>query len=615
MNYLKKLLFCCTLFAFTAAALTAQEAKNALLIANGDYPKEIGELVNPKPEAQALRKALESIGFNVTLVQDADREEIDQALSAFEDKTKKGGGIAFFHYGGHAMQIDGTNYLIPAKTKVTAKNIQYRCVNVNEMIESIQGSTNIIILDSCRNNPFPSEHRGTATRGLAPVQGKSTGKSKTMIVYSASDGNVAQDGVFTPALIKYIVQKNKPFNEILLDVNEEVRKKTAGEQQEPQEPRVYAPIMPPIYLAGTPMNVTAGTGRINIFSEVAGDVYIDNAKKGEIKEDGELSIELPNGSCTIEMRSEMTTWKRTVKVDTDKTTHIRLETGNILLSSDIAGEVYINGRKYRENVREKIPISIKRLPAGKYTIEIRDGATSFKKEVLVIERHDEPVYIAKSSAAKVTAFKKEVFVTERHDEPVYSAKSNADEVTAKPQAESKEDPVSENQFYAPGLSIGYSFSHLTVSNIASFNAHGLDLKFEPARFAFGNFDMKIVYFVYSYSHAVIDSGNYEQTEKIDYHEFNFVPLKLGSNLDWFSFHAGIGLSLLWENAAHLNLTLYQSPEPKIGVVIPMDIGVNFTDFIGMYAEYKSVVIPIQSSEPFVKHSLNVGLSFYIPIYF
>lgn len=587
MNHLKKLLFCCALVLLAAASF-GQEAKNALLIANGEYPKEIGELVNPKPEARALKSALESIGFSVTLVQDADREEIDQALSAFGDKTKKSGGIAFFHYGGHAVQINGTNYLIPAKTKVTAKNIQYRCVNVNEMIESIQGSTNIIILDSCRNNPFPSEHRGTAVRGLAPVQGKSTGKSKTMIVYSASDGNVAQDGIFTPALIKYIVQKNKPFNEILLDVNEEVRKKTAGEQQEPQEPRVYAPIMPPIYLAGTPMNVTVGTGRINIFSEVAGDVYIDNAKKGEIKEDGELSIEIPNGSCTIEMRSEMSTWKRTVKVDTDKTTHIRLETGNILLSSDIAGEVYINGRKYRENIREKIPLSIKRLPAGKYTIEIRDGATSFKKEV---------------------------FVTERHDESVYIANSNAAEVTAKPQAESKEDPVSENWFYAPGLSIGYSFSHLTVSNIASFNAHGLDLKFEPARFAFGNFDMKIVYFVYSYSHAVIDSGNYEQTEKIDYHEFNVVPLKLGSNLDWFSFHAGIGLSLLWENAAHLNLTRYESPDPKIGVVIPIDIGVNFTDFIGMYAEYKPAVIPIQSSEPFVKHSLNVGLSFYIPIYF
>ena len=589
MNHLKKLLLCCALIMIAAAAF-GQEAKNALLIANGDYPDEIGDLPQPIPEAEELNAALKSIGFEVMLVKDADRETMEEALQHFKERTEKAGGIAFFHYGGHAMQIDGTNYLIPAKTKVTAKNIQYRCVNVNEMIASIQGNTNIVILDSCRNNPFPSEHRGAATRGLAPVESKSTGKSKTMIVYSASDGNVARDGVFTPALIKYIVQKNKPFNEILLDVNEEVRKKTTGDGQEPQEPRVYAPIMPPIYLAGTPTNVTVSTGRINIFSEVAGEVYIDNAKKGSIKEDGELSIEIPNGSCTIEIRSEIATWKRPVKVDSNKTTHIRVETGNILLSSDIAGAVYIDGRKYREDIKEKIPLSIKKLPAGKYTIEIRNGTSSFKKEVLVTEQHDEPVYIANSNTA---------------------------EVTAKPQAELKEAPVSENRFYAPGFSIGYSFSHLTVSNIASFNApQGLDLKLDPARFALGSFDLKIFCLGYAYSHAVITSKNNKKREQLDYHEFNFVPFKLGSNLSWFSFHIGAGLIILWENTPYLKLKLKNPADIfKIGVIIPMDIGIQFADFIGIYVEYKPAVIPITSYKPFVKHSLNVGFSFYIPCYF
>ena len=87
MNRLKKLLFCCALFALATVAFT-QEAKNALLIANGDYPKEIGELVNPKPEAQALRKALESIGFSVTLVQNANLEQMQKALAAFKTVTR-----------------------------------------------------------------------------------------------------------------------------------------------------------------------------------------------------------------------------------------------------------------------------------------------------------------------------------------------------------------------------------------------------------------------------------------------------------------------------------------------------------------------------------------------
>ena len=79
MHHLKKFLLCCTLFAFTAVAVTAQEAKNALLIANGDYARDMGSLKEPIPEAWSLKSALESIGFNVTLVQNADRDQMRRA--------------------------------------------------------------------------------------------------------------------------------------------------------------------------------------------------------------------------------------------------------------------------------------------------------------------------------------------------------------------------------------------------------------------------------------------------------------------------------------------------------------------------------------------------------
>lgn len=579
MNHLKKRLFCCVL-ALLATTAFCQEAKNALLIANGDYAKEIGELVNPKPEAQALKKALESIGFNVMLVQDADREEIDQALSTFGNKTKKEGGIAFFHYGGHAMQIDGINYLIPAKTKVTAANIQYRCANVNEIIESIKGNTNIVILDSCRNNPFPSGHRGTATRGLAPVQGKSSSKNKTMIVYSASDGNVAQDGVFTPALIKYIVQKNKPFNEILLDVNEEVRKKTSSDQQEPQEPRVYAPIMPPIYLAGTPTNVTTTTGHINIFSEIAGDVYIDNAKKGVIKEDGELSIEIPNGSCTIEIRSEITTWKRTAKVDPKKITYIRVETGNILLSSDIAGEVYIDGRKYREEIKEKIPLSIKKLPTGKYTIEIRNGTASFKKEVLVTEQHDEPVYIAKSNAAEA------------------KQKTIAAQTSSKSGKNTKQTPATPPK-YSLGVYAGYSLSHFAAGNFISFNGHGVHFGILPLQKTFGIFDLKAA-IGYAFAYKSI------KDDTLMYHELDAITIKAGLKFAGVSFHIGLGVPVIWEVVKHQSAG--SGTLMRFSICTPIDIQYAFNNYIALYAEYAPAFPIGNRGIPFVKHSFNIGVA-------
>ena len=245
MQHLKKLLFCCALFILATAAAFSQEAKNALLIANGDYARDMGYLPQPVPEARELKSALESIGFNVTLVQNADRDQMRRALKAFKDKTRSAGGIAFFHYGGHAMQIKGANYLIPLRAALEdEQDVAYNCVNVNDLMDSMAGDSNVVVLDSCRNNPFAqSAHRGADTRGLAAVGVK---PKNSIIVYSASEGNTAKDGVFTPILTKRITEKNRTFSDILLTIRKEVQQQTNGKQN----PGEYRELVDPIYLAG-----------------------------------------------------------------------------------------------------------------------------------------------------------------------------------------------------------------------------------------------------------------------------------------------------------------------------------------------------------------------------
>ena len=245
MKYLKKFLLCCTLFAFTAAAVTAQEAKNALLIANSDYGRGMGYLRQPVPEAAELKSALESIGFKVTLVKNANLEDMQKALAAFKAKTQREGGYAFFHYGGHAVQINGVNYLIPLKANLDDElSVGYRCVYVDEVMNSLRGDANIVILDSCRNNPFAqSTHRGAGTRGLAAVGIK---PPNSIIVYSAAAGQEATDGLFTPVLTKLITQKNKKIETVLKEVRNEVFKQTGGKQK----PGEYTELMGDVYLAG-----------------------------------------------------------------------------------------------------------------------------------------------------------------------------------------------------------------------------------------------------------------------------------------------------------------------------------------------------------------------------
>ena len=321
-------------------------------------------------------------------------------------------------------------------------------------------------------------------------------------------------------------------------------------------------------------------------------MFIDGEQKSAIKEDGSILIEdLQTGSYTVEVKSDINTFKKKVKISDDNNrTVVSIKTGSIKLTSEVSGKVYLND-KYYQDIGSSGSILFTRLLEGNYHVEVRTESQTLKKDAEVRVGETTSVAVCKP-------------------EPEVSAIQNQ----MKTQTEPKKEPIGENGFYAPGFSIGYSFSHITVSNIASFNAHGVDLKLEPARFALGAFDLKILYFGYSYSHAVITSKNNEKREELDYHEFNFVPIKLGSNLSLFSFHIGAGLAILWENAPYLKLQLKNPADIfKIGVVIPMDIGIQFADFIGIYAEYKPAIMPITSYKPFVKHSLNVGFSFCMPV--
>ena len=208
MPHLKKLLLYGALFILATAAAFAQEAKNALLIANGDYARDMGALPQPIPEATALKFALESIGFNVTLVKNANLEDMQKALAAFKAKTQREGGYAFFHYGGHAIQSTGVNYLVPLRVTIEdEQDVVYECLDVGRLVTSMNGESNIVVLDSSFISPFV----GSPVRGLFRPELTQQNEAfnsfhgngemaNFIIVYSAIPGTSARDGIFTPIL-------------------------------------------------------------------------------------------------------------------------------------------------------------------------------------------------------------------------------------------------------------------------------------------------------------------------------------------------------------------------------------------------------------------------------
>ena len=226
----------------------AQEVKNAMLIANSYYEKDMEKLSRSIPEARKLKLALESIGFNVTLIENADRESMEDALLNFRKKCEKEGGIAFFHYGGHSVQIDENVYLIPAKTKIEDSiGATVKCVNVENVMKCMQGDANVIIFDSARNNPFPLNNRRKSNRRVTNFGATENRFSdSSIVVYSVESGAIPLDGVLTSILIEHIPEKNLNAKDLLTKVCREVSKKTEGKQN----PCMYSQMLFHIYLAG-----------------------------------------------------------------------------------------------------------------------------------------------------------------------------------------------------------------------------------------------------------------------------------------------------------------------------------------------------------------------------
>ncbi len=185
------------------SSLSSQENKTALIIGNSSY-SHFSRLTQPVGEARQMSAALRRLGFDVTLLLDGTQDEMYGALTDFEYKLKSRGGLAFFHFGGHGVQVDGANYLIPVDSEIPdERRVKSRALDVDEILglmESSGSDTNVIILDACRDNPLPAGSR-SGTRGLAAVHRP---PPNSIIVYAADAGDTAQDGLFTPTLLKYL---------------------------------------------------------------------------------------------------------------------------------------------------------------------------------------------------------------------------------------------------------------------------------------------------------------------------------------------------------------------------------------------------------------------------
>lgn len=216
----------------------------ALVIGNGNYANA-SALTNPINDAKSFAAALRRLGFT-QVVEDynSTRERMGQLLKDFGDQAE-GSEWAVVYFAGHGLELNGNTYLVPTDAQLKRDtHVDDEAVVLSKVMAKVDAakSLGLVILDSCRNNPFVNRmtRSAGATRsisaGLAPIEPD----GNVLVAYSARHGTVAEDGngehsPFTEALLRYIEEPGLEINFLFRKVRDDVRKQT----ERRQEPYLY----------------------------------------------------------------------------------------------------------------------------------------------------------------------------------------------------------------------------------------------------------------------------------------------------------------------------------------------------------------------------------------
>ena len=230
---MKRILILSLLCSFSLFGFT-QKNRVALVIGNSNYQK-VSVLLNPVNDATDMAKHLTECGFKVYSHNNLNQNQMKKAIDEF-GMALHNAAIGVFFYAGHGIQVRGRNYLIPVDAAPYSENdVEYNCVDAGRVLGKMEDagtSTNIVILDACRENPFErSWSRKSTGNGLAFMNAP----EGSLIAYSTAPGQTASDGSsrnspYTSGLIRYMNTPNLKIEDLFKLVRMSVREETEGIQ-------------------------------------------------------------------------------------------------------------------------------------------------------------------------------------------------------------------------------------------------------------------------------------------------------------------------------------------------------------------------------------------------
>ncbi|RUU62305.1 peptidase C14 caspase catalytic subunit p20, partial [Mesorhizobium sp. M2C.T.Ca.TU.009.01.2.1] len=238
------MLRCCALIAaLILVGLTTVQAcadrRVALVIGNSEY-REIPALKNPDKDAEDVSNTFRLAGFDVFVAKDLTKLQFEKEFRNYLAAVD-GADLAVVYYSGHGFQIGGENFLIPVDASLkAAADIEVQAVKLDDVLQQLRAKSKIqvIILDACRNNPFPRKDywlrdQLIAAGGTGLAQVKSS--LNTLIAFATEPGAVAYDGSgdlspFSSAFSRRALAPNQEIRSVMAAVRRDVVEATKGAQ-------------------------------------------------------------------------------------------------------------------------------------------------------------------------------------------------------------------------------------------------------------------------------------------------------------------------------------------------------------------------------------------------
>jgi uncharacterized caspase-like protein len=172
-------------------ATTPRTSRIALVIGNGHYPDASAPLEQPINDARALTASLRRDGFEVDVVEDASKDDMNRAVARLKSRIRPDSVVMLF-FGGYGVQAGRESYMIPVDAAIWKEaDVRRDGVSVEAVLDVMKergARAKLVVIDASRRNPYERRFRAFS-HGLAPINAP----DNALILSSATPGQVADD--------------------------------------------------------------------------------------------------------------------------------------------------------------------------------------------------------------------------------------------------------------------------------------------------------------------------------------------------------------------------------------------------------------------------------------